>query len=59
VEFVGCPAQPQGLFLARARHMEPPTAIAQVALELADHTGHGVGDERVAEAGVVAVDGGD
>src|SRR5215208_287764 len=30
-----------------------------MAFELPDHTSHGVGDERVAVAGVVAIDGGD
>src|SRR5215218_5414387 len=37
----------------------PPAGVAQVPLELADHTGHRVGDEWVAVGGVVAVDGGD
>ena len=39
--------------------MQPPAGIAEMAFELADHTGHRVGDERVAMGGVVAVDGGD
>jgi hypothetical protein len=33
--------------------------VSQVALDLADHAGHRVGDERVAVVGVVAVDGRD
>jgi hypothetical protein len=37
--------------------MQPPAGVTQVALELADHTDHGVGDERVAVVGVVGVDG--
>jgi hypothetical protein len=39
--------------------MEPPAGVAQVAFELADHTGHGVGDEGGGVVGVIAVDGGD
>jgi hypothetical protein len=39
--------------------MQPPASIAQIAFELPDHTGHGVGHERVAVVGVVAVDGSD
>jgi hypothetical protein len=57
MQLLGCPAQPQGWFLERPGNMEPPAGIAQVAFEFADHTGHGVGEERGAVAGVVAVDG--
>jgi hypothetical protein len=39
--------------------VDPPAGVAQVALELTDHAGHGVGDERVAVVGVVAVHGRD
>ena len=59
VQLISRPCQPQGLFLAGAGHMQPPAGVPQVAFELADHTGHGVGDERRPVAGVVAVDGGD
>jgi hypothetical protein len=59
MQLIGCPAQPQGSFLERPGNMEPPAGVAQVAFELADHTGHGVGEERGAVAGVIAVDGGD
>jgi hypothetical protein len=59
VQLVGRPAQPQRSFLLRAGHVQPPAGVAQVAFELADHTGHGVGDEWAAVVGVVAVDGGD
>jgi hypothetical protein len=59
VQLISRPAQPQRSFLERPRNVQPPAGIAQVAFELADHTGHGIGDERGAIAGVIAVDGGD
>ena len=39
--------------------MQPPAGIAQVAFELADHTGHRERDKRRTLGRVVAVDGGD
>ena len=52
-------AEAQRALLHRPRDVHPPAGVAQVALDLADHAGHGVGHERVAVVGVVAVDGRD
>jgi hypothetical protein len=40
--------------LSGAGHLQPPAGVTEVALELADHAGHGVCPEPGAVAGVVA-----
>jgi hypothetical protein len=55
-EQLHCRVDVQHSFLHPARHVQAPTGVAEVALDLAEDGGHRVAREGVAAAGVVAVD---